>query len=89
MASSSQQVADRLDEKYSESDTYFRLNVPQGLEDIALADWKETSTIAAHTSNYISAQGRYISKCSKSLRREVAPPNPRELISAVGSTNGG
>ena len=89
MASSSQQVADRLDERYSEGDIYFRLNVPQGLEDVELSDWKETSTIAGHTSNYIAAQSRYIYKCSESLRHVVTPANSEQRISEVGSSNGG
>ena len=88
MASSSQQVADRLDERYSEGDVYFRLNVHQGMEDVELSDWKETSTIAGHTSNYIAAQRRYIFKCSESLRHVAVPASPEERNLEVGSSSG-
>ena len=88
MASSSQQVADRLNERYSEDDIYFRLNVSQGLEDVELSDWKETSTIAEHTSNYIAAQRIYIFKCTESLRHVIALINSEERISEVCSSDG-
>ena len=88
VASNSQQVADRLDDRYSEGDIYFRLNVHQGLEDVELSDWKEASTIAGHTSNYIAAQKRYISKCFESLQHVAIPGNPEERNSEVGSSSG-
>lgn len=88
MASSSQQVADRLDERYSEDDIYFRLSVHQGLEDVELSDWKMTSTIAGHTSNYIAAERRYISKCSESLRYVTTPAKSEDCNLEVGSPSG-
>ena len=88
MASNSQQVADRLVERYSDGDIYFRLNVHQGLEDVELSDWKETSTIAGHTSNYITAQRKYIGKCSTSLRHAAIPTNSRKRTLEVSSTSG-
>ena len=82
LATSSQQVAARLqaDKRYPEGDIYFRLNVPQGLEDVTLSDWKEASSIAGHTSNYITAQKEYILRCSKSLNVDRANTHPNQGI---------
>ena len=88
MASNSQQVANRLTEKYLEGDIYFRLNVDQGLEDVDLSDWTETSAIAGHTSNYVMAQRRSILKCSESLQRATISASPEERNLEVGSSNG-
>lgn len=71
MATSSKKVADRLDELYSNTNNtniYFRFDVSHGLEDIGLSDWKETSTISAHTRNYLEENRRRINECTKSLQ---------------------
>ncbi|CAI7580748.1 unnamed protein product [Penicillium palitans] len=62
MATSSNEVAASLDDEYGDSGQYFRFNVEHGLENIASSDWDKGSTIAAHTSNYLSRNSRAIKK---------------------------
>ena len=69
MATSSQKVAHRLDEKYSDGNVYYRFNVPRGLEDVTLSDWKEMSKISAHTRNYLAESQTPLAKCSATLQR--------------------
>lgn len=69
MATSSQKVAQRLDEQYSDGDVYYRFNVPRGLEDVTLSDWKEMSNISAHTRNYLAESRTPLAKCSAALQR--------------------
>ena len=69
MATSSQKVAQRLDELYSNGDVYFRFNVPRGLEDVTLSDWKEMSNISAHTRNYLAESRSLLAKCSAILQK--------------------
>ncbi|KAH8900639.1 FabD/lysophospholipase-like protein, partial [Thozetella sp. PMI_491] len=54
MASSSNQVAARLGNKYRNDNRYCRLNVDQGLHDVTLSDWDKASSIISHTAAYIS-----------------------------------
>lgn len=58
MATNSSKVANRLDRQYSETGYYHRFNVSRGLEDISLSDWDKTSSISAHTTNYIMENQR-------------------------------
>ncbi|KAK4139118.1 kinase subdomain-containing protein, partial [Dichotomopilus funicola] len=60
MATSSKKVAASLADRYGESGQYYRFNVDQGLQDIALSDWDKASTISAHTRNYLSDKQRAI-----------------------------
>ncbi|KXH59138.1 phosphorylase superfamily protein, partial [Colletotrichum salicis] len=53
MATSSKKVATRLDDQYAASGQYFRFNVAQGLQDVTLSDWEKSSTVSAHTRNYL------------------------------------
>ena len=69
MATSSQKVAQRLNELYSDEDVYFRFNVPRGLEDVTLSDWKEMSNISAHTRNYLAESQNPLAKCSAILQQ--------------------
>ena len=69
MATSSQKVAQRLNELYSNGDVYFRFNVPRGLEDVTLSDWKEMSNISAHTRNYLAESQSPLAKCSAVLQQ--------------------
>ncbi|KAL8369253.1 hypothetical protein RB599_010536 [Gaeumannomyces hyphopodioides] len=62
MATTSKQVADRLDKRFEVDGQYFRFNVERGLEDTTLSDWKKASSISAHTSNYIGDSERLIGK---------------------------
>lgn len=62
MVTSSKRVATSLDEEFGDSGQYFRFNVDRGLEDITLSDWEKTSTISAHTRNYLSEKAREIEK---------------------------
>ncbi|KIM83298.1 hypothetical protein PILCRDRAFT_439377 [Piloderma croceum F 1598] len=88
MASSSKKVADRLDSRFGDSPIYYRFNVRRGLEDITLSDWKQTSTIAAHTRNYLQEERRRIDRCARTLQvtTSVPPPDSAAVIShAEGS----
>ncbi|KAI0446399.1 acyl transferase/acyl hydrolase/lysophospholipase [Xylaria telfairii] len=53
MASTSTTVARKLYNQYGDSGQYHRFNVERGLQDITLSDWEKTSTISAHTGNYL------------------------------------
>lgn len=48
---------------------YFRFNVPQGMADLQLDDWKETGRMKALTTDYLgeTANGDLITRCAKSL----------------------
>jgi len=58
MASSSKAVAARLDSQYGDGGQYYRFNVDQGLKDVTLSDWEKSSTISAHTHNYLNDSNR-------------------------------
>ncbi|KAI0550528.1 acyl transferase/acyl hydrolase/lysophospholipase [Xylaria curta] len=62
MASTSTAVTNRLVDRYGDGGQYFRFNVEQGLNDITLSDWQKTSTISAHTRNYLQGNKRAIQK---------------------------
>lgn len=62
MASESTRVARRLENTYTDGGQYYRFNVERGLEDITLSDYQETSTIAAHTRNYLDDNQRTLQK---------------------------
>jgi patatin-like phospholipase/acyl hydrolase len=87
MATSSQKVADRLEGRFGDSTIYYRFDVRRGLEDISLSDWKETSTISAHTRNYLQEERRRIDLCAKTLQAvtSVAPDGPDVISHAGGS----
>jgi patatin-like phospholipase/acyl hydrolase len=68
MASSSRKVADRLDSRFDDNPIYYRFDVRRGLEDISLSDWKETSTISAHTRNYLQEERKRIDLCARNLQ---------------------
>ncbi|KAI8945770.1 acyl transferase/acyl hydrolase/lysophospholipase [Xylaria longipes] len=53
MAATLTTVARKLHNQYRDSSQYHRFNVERGLQDITLSDWEKTSTIAAHTGNYL------------------------------------
>ncbi|KAI1826668.1 acyl transferase/acyl hydrolase/lysophospholipase [Xylaria intraflava] len=60
MASTSTAVANRLKTQYEDSCQYYRFNVDRGLQDTTLADWEKTSTISAHTGNYLKSERKNI-----------------------------
>jgi hypothetical protein len=66
MATSSKMVASRLDSRYGDGGEYHRFNVDQGLQDITLSDWEESSTISAHTYNYLQENQRKIERFVRS-----------------------
>jgi len=68
MASHSQSVHRRLSHRLSEA-AYFRFDVTRGLDDVTLSDWKESSTISAHTRNYLAEVNieRQIKRCARIL----------------------
>ncbi|KKF94957.1 Vegetative incompatibility protein HET-E-1 [Ceratocystis platani] len=53
VATTSKQVDLRLREKHSSTGGYYRLNVENGLEDVAPPDSQDPSNIAGHTRNYL------------------------------------
>jgi hypothetical protein len=87
MASSSKRVVDRLDSRFGDSPIYYRFDVQRGLEDITLSDWKQTSTIAAHTHNYVQEQRRRIDLCARTLQvaKSVALDGSAVISHAGGS----
>jgi len=72
MATSSKTVATRLDSKYGDSGDYYRFNVDQGLQDITMSDWEKSSTISAHTYNYLQENKRKIERFAHSPA-DIAP----------------
>ncbi|KOS47673.1 hypothetical protein ACN38_g1342 [Penicillium nordicum] len=65
MATSSNKVAARLEDRYGGNGQYFRFNVEHGLEDVTLSDWKKESTISTNTNNYLSQKSREIESFAK------------------------
>lgn len=68
MATSSEAVHRRLAKRLPE-DVYFRYDVARGLNDITLSDWKKSSGISAHTTNYLAEihVERSIKRCARIL----------------------
>jgi patatin-like phospholipase/acyl hydrolase len=68
MAINSDAVHRRLANRLLE-DVYFRFNVTKGLDHITLSDWEKSSTISAHTVNYLAEVDvrRAISRCARIL----------------------
>lgn len=93
MATSSRKVAARLNSRFGDDGQYFRFNVDQGLQDITLSDWEKSSTISAHTRNYLAENERSINKFVENLlgggraSKEVGIPRTHVLVSArkIGS----
>ncbi|KAL2887533.1 pyruvate kinase [Ceratocystis lukuohia] len=82
MAASSKAAALRLRNRYSGTGKYFRFNVESGLKDVTLSDWKQTSKISSHTTNYLEENKVAIMEfVSVITRRGVtkAPTQPLEL----------
>lgn len=79
MATSSNEVAASLDAEYGDSGQYFRFNVEHGLENIASSDWGKDSTIAAHTTNYLSEKSRAIEKFVKTFTTRGEQNKPDSL----------
>ncbi|KAF7677199.1 hypothetical protein GT037_005411 [Alternaria burnsii] len=79
MASHSQSVHRRLSHRLSEA-AYFRFDVTRGLDDITLSDWKESSTISAHTRNYLAEVEveRQIKRCARILIQDTVSTSPHE-----------
>ena len=86
MATSSQKVAQRLEELYSNGNVYYRFNVPRGLEDVTLSDWKEMSNISAHTRNYLAESQTPLAKCSANLQRNSLAARTTENMMPSGES---
>lgn len=86
MATSSNQVAARMDDKHGDDGKYYRLNVDKGLEDVTLSDWDKASTISAHTHNYLQANRRRIERFVKSFVEDASPAEEvrDETLEVVG-----
>ncbi|KAL1890817.1 hypothetical protein Cpir12675_005213 [Ceratocystis pirilliformis] len=82
LAASSKATALRLRNRYSGTGKYFRFNVESGLKDVTLSDWKQTSNISSHTTNYLEENKAAIMEfVSVIIRRGVtkASTQPLEL----------
>ena len=86
MATSSQKVAQRLDELYSNGNVYYRFNVLHGLEDVTLSDWKEISNISAHTRNYLAESQTPLAKCSATLQKNCPATRTTESMMPSGES---
>ncbi|KAI0098636.1 acyl transferase/acyl hydrolase/lysophospholipase [Nemania sp. FL0031] len=62
LATTSGKVHSQMEERHRESD-YSRFNVIDGLHDVTLSDWEESSRIITHTHNYIK---------SAAVKRQIA-----------------
>ncbi|KAK5167647.1 uncharacterized protein LTR77_007346 [Saxophila tyrrhenica] len=74
MLTDSERIADdfarsSVGRELSDQDRYFRFNVPQGMEDLQLDDYKATERMQALTTLYLSkaGSGREIERCTASL----------------------
>ncbi|KAK0638483.1 acyl transferase/acyl hydrolase/lysophospholipase [Cercophora newfieldiana] len=69
MATSSKEVATRLDKRYGDADDceYYRLNVEQGLQDITLSDWEKAKEISGHTHNYLEKNQRVLERIANTI----------------------
>ncbi|KKF92479.1 Patatin [Ceratocystis platani] len=65
MATTSKAAALRLQNKYSGIGGYYRFNVENGLKDITLSDWKQSSKISSHTGNYLAEKREDVEKFIK------------------------
>ncbi|KAI1460122.1 acyl transferase/acyl hydrolase/lysophospholipase [Annulohypoxylon moriforme] len=81
MATTSNQVAERMNELYGDDGQYFRFNVDRGLDDITISDWKNTSRVSAHTSNYLNQNQRMIERFVDSLVHD--PRREPEILPQV------
>ena len=86
MATSSHKVAQRLAELYSDGDVYYRFDVPRGLEDVTLSDWKEMSNIYAHTRNYLAESQSPLAKCSAVLQQNSTAARNAENAMPLGES---
>ena len=86
MTTSTQSVAQRMDELYSDGDVYYRFNVTRGLEDVVLSDWKETSEISAHTGNYLRESQSQLAKCSAVLQQNSTSARTTENTTPSGES---
>lgn len=68
---------------------YFRFNVPQGMADLQLDDWKETARMKALTTDYLAetANGDLVTRCAKSLLDPDENCKARPTITAVMPAN--
>lgn len=80
MATSSKEVATRLEKRYggTEDCDYFRLNADQGLQDITLSDWQKVKEISGHTHNYLERCQILIERLANTLAR-VSVVKKRDL----------
>ncbi|KAI1750700.1 acyl transferase/acyl hydrolase/lysophospholipase [Xylaria castorea] len=84
MASTSTTIARKLHNQYGNSGQYHRFNVERGLQDITLSDWEKTSTISAHTGNYLQDNQEEVQKFVDSFIN--CPQAQAEATSPQGTT---
>jgi hypothetical protein len=73
--------------RYRGSNDYFRFNVEQGLQDVTLSDWEQTSRISAHTHNYILENEARLEQCA--LRLVQLQSGAREAVQEVVAPGAG
>jgi hypothetical protein len=76
MASESTKVANRLKRAHVGRTDYFRFNVDRGLQDVTLAEWKESSKILGHTLNYVNDHKDELAQCAKAFSAAHPPDFP-------------
>ncbi|GKT41628.1 calcium-independent phospholipase A2-gamma [Colletotrichum spaethianum] len=87
MATSSKNVAARMEDQYGDSDQYFRFNVDRGLEDVTLSDWEKASKISAHTKNYIRESRRGIERFVRHYTGSVEVHDAPTVAELIGENN--
>ncbi|PHH51952.1 Vegetative incompatibility protein HET-E-1 [Ceratocystis fimbriata CBS 114723] len=84
VATTSKQVDLRLREKHSSTGGYYRFNVENGLEDVALLDSHKPSNIAGHTRNYLGENKHLVAHFARAFVSGTLQPNKlKECLSTV------
>ncbi|KAI8964916.1 hypothetical protein F5Y11DRAFT_363187 [Daldinia sp. FL1419] len=85
MMTDSQDIAERFlrtdeGELLQNSNRYFRFNVPQGMEDLKIDEYKETAKMKALTENYLQGviNGKIVAQCAEALAKSDELGNKAE-----------
>ncbi|KAL2885879.1 Vegetative incompatibility protein HET-E-1 [Ceratocystis lukuohia] len=83
VATTSKQVDLRLREKHSSTGGYYRLNVENGLEDVAPPDSQDPSNIAGHTRNYLGENKNLVADFARAFVSGTLQSSQKEYLSIV------
>ena len=75
IAADCETVAQELSTRLFNVDSYLRLNVDRGMEDLKMEDWNELGTIESHTGAYIT----------KAVVAEVIDTSLQHLVDRIGT----